>query len=161
MNDLGRLRVSNAERDAVIARLQHATAEGRLSLDELEDRVGVTFTARTRSDLEQIVDDLPPEPEPVDEPELEAEPERPLGTSATTARALGVLAIGASSIPVTFYSRSPAGIVLSAVALLLVVSTLVKHRETATANRVILAAAGALALVPVFFALAMLALLGF
>lgn len=159
MNDLGMLRVSNAERDAVIARLQHATAEGRLSLDELEDRVVVTFAARTRADLEQIVDDLPPEPEVVQDEE-EAEPERRPGTSATTARALGVLAIGASAIPVTFYSRSPAGIVLSAVALVLVIATLVKHRETSTANRVVLAAGAAFALVPVFFALAMLALLG-
>lgn len=154
MNDLSRIRVSNAERDAVVARLQQATAEGRLSLDELEERVSGTFVARTRSDLDQLVDDLPPEPEAAPEPE----PAAPVATPASMSRALGVLAIGASSIPATYYS--PWGTVLSLVAILLAVHTLITQRETAPGVRAVLAAGGALALAPAVFAVTMLVLLG-
>jgi hypothetical protein len=151
MNELGLMRVSNADRDAVVARLQHATAEGRLSLDELEERVVATLGARTRSDLDELIDDLPP----VAEPEPEAEPEP--SAAASRARSLGVLAIGASSIPATFYS--PGGVVLSLVAIVLVVSTLITHRGTSGVNRAILAAGGAFALAPAGFALALFTLL--
>ncbi|MEV5826511.1 DUF1707 domain-containing protein [Spirillospora sp. NPDC052242] len=56
----GDLRVSHAERDAVVERLREAAAEGRIELDELETRLEVALTARTHADLAPLTADLPP-----------------------------------------------------------------------------------------------------
>jgi hypothetical protein len=58
-NDVQRVRVSDAEREAVVARLSAATGEGRLTLEEFGDRAGRAYTARTQGDLVELVDDLP------------------------------------------------------------------------------------------------------
>jgi hypothetical protein len=50
---------SDAEREAIVARLGDAAGEGRLVLDEFSDRVGQAYAARTRGELEQLVRDLP------------------------------------------------------------------------------------------------------
>ena len=55
----GQIRASDAERDAVAARLHAAAAEGRLEPDELDERVGVALAARTRGELARLVADLP------------------------------------------------------------------------------------------------------
>jgi hypothetical protein len=52
-------RASDADRELVADRLRHATAEGRLSPDELEERLEAVFTARTYGELDAVVDDLP------------------------------------------------------------------------------------------------------
>ena len=54
----GRLRVGHAEREAVTAILQDAAADGRLGMDELDQRLEVALQARTYADLEQLVADL-------------------------------------------------------------------------------------------------------
>jgi len=54
-----RVRVSDAEREAVVARLNQATGEGRLTLEEFTERVGAALAARTQADLDVLVDDLP------------------------------------------------------------------------------------------------------
>lgn len=53
------LRVSDAERDAMAAELREHYAAGRLTLDELNERIGQAFAARTRGDLSAITHDLP------------------------------------------------------------------------------------------------------
>lgn len=53
------VRVSDAEREAVVERLNVATGEGRLTLEEFGDRVAEALAARTRGDLEKLVADLP------------------------------------------------------------------------------------------------------
>ena len=58
------LRASDAERDAVAARLREAHAEGRLTLDEFAERLDAAFAARTRGDLAVLTRDLPPPPRP-------------------------------------------------------------------------------------------------
>jgi Domain of unknown function (DUF1707)/Cell wall-active antibiotics response 4TMS YvqF len=55
------LRVSDAERDAVLHTLGEHAAVGRLTLDELEDRSGRALAARTRGDLAPLTSDLPQE----------------------------------------------------------------------------------------------------
>jgi Domain of unknown function (DUF1707) len=55
------LRVSDAERDAVLRTLGDHAAVGRLTLDELEDRSGRALTAKTRGDLATLTSDLPAE----------------------------------------------------------------------------------------------------
>ena len=42
-----RLRVGHAERDAVASILQDAAAEGRISMDELDDRLGKSMGTKT------------------------------------------------------------------------------------------------------------------
>lgn len=51
--------VADAERDAAVARLRRACADGRLSLDEFADRAGEAWAARTGADLAAVVADLP------------------------------------------------------------------------------------------------------
>ena len=57
-NDL-HLRVSDAERDATGETLRVAAAEGRLELDELEQRLDLAYAARTRGELLVLTGDLP------------------------------------------------------------------------------------------------------
>jgi hypothetical protein len=59
VSDPPQLRVSDAEREAAVARLRQAGGEGRLTFEELADRVGRADTARTRADLDALVADLP------------------------------------------------------------------------------------------------------
>lgn len=53
------VRASDAEREATMARLRDAAAEGRLTLDELAARVEAADGALTRADLASLVADLP------------------------------------------------------------------------------------------------------
>jgi hypothetical protein len=58
------LRASDAEREQTVAVLQHSFADGRLSLDELRERVGAAYAARTRADLRDLTADLPAAEQP-------------------------------------------------------------------------------------------------
>lgn len=53
------VRASDEEREAAVARLRTAAGEGRLTLDELADRLDRALTAVTRADLEPLTADLP------------------------------------------------------------------------------------------------------
>jgi hypothetical protein len=53
------LRVSDAEREATVVRLREAGGEGRLTLEELAERVEAADAARTRGDLAVLTADLP------------------------------------------------------------------------------------------------------
>lgn len=53
------LRVSDADREATVARLRLAGGEGRLTLEELAERVELADAARTRGDLDALTVDLP------------------------------------------------------------------------------------------------------
>lgn len=53
------MRVSNAEREAIIAKLHAATEEGRLDLDEFADRSRQVYEARTYREVEGLLADLP------------------------------------------------------------------------------------------------------
>ena len=56
------IRASDREREAATLRLRAAHLEGRLDVDELEDRVARAQAARTRADLQAVEDDLPSRP---------------------------------------------------------------------------------------------------
>ncbi|MBR8741173.1 DUF1707 domain-containing protein [Nocardiopsis sp. MG754419] len=58
-NDMSRMRISDGERDQVAEILREAAGEGRLDLDELDDRLNAVYAAKTYADLEPIVADLP------------------------------------------------------------------------------------------------------
>jgi hypothetical protein len=53
------IRASHHEREAVVAHLRTAAGEGRLSLDELADRLERALSASTRAQLEPLTSDLP------------------------------------------------------------------------------------------------------
>jgi Domain of unknown function (DUF1707) len=53
------LRVSDDEREAVATLLRGHAGEGRLDLDELEQRLGAAYAATTRGDLDRLLEDLP------------------------------------------------------------------------------------------------------
>jgi DUF1707 SHOCT-like domain len=60
-----RLRVSDADRDAVVTELGRHFQAGRLDAAELDDRTGLALRARVRGDLDALLADLPqPEPAP-------------------------------------------------------------------------------------------------
>ncbi|CAM5236895.1 hypothetical protein SHIRM173S_01700 [Streptomyces hirsutus] len=53
------LRASDADRERVAAVLRDAVAEGRLDMEEFEERLDATYKARTYRELEPITRDLP------------------------------------------------------------------------------------------------------
>jgi hypothetical protein len=53
------LRASDADRELTAERLRHATVEGRLTPDELEDRIGVLYASKTYGELDGLLADLP------------------------------------------------------------------------------------------------------
>ena len=54
-----RLRASHEDRDRVIEMLRVAAGDGRLTADELDERVEVAFSARTYGELAALTSDLP------------------------------------------------------------------------------------------------------
>ena len=64
-DDPRQLRISDAERHQVAEILREAAGEGRLDLDELDQRLEATYSARTYADLVPITLDLPSHPHPV------------------------------------------------------------------------------------------------
>src|SRR5207245_11679476 len=60
-----RMRASDADREAVAARLRDHYAEGRLTQDELDERISVALSAKTFGELRPLTTDLPgPAPVP-------------------------------------------------------------------------------------------------
>jgi hypothetical protein len=58
------LRASDADREAVVERLEVAASEGRLDAEELEARVSAAYAARLGSELERLTADITPSPAP-------------------------------------------------------------------------------------------------
>ena len=52
------LRASDAERERTADQLRHAAGEGRLTVEELDERLNAAYAARTRGELEQLVGDV-------------------------------------------------------------------------------------------------------
>jgi Domain of unknown function (DUF1707) len=54
-------RASDAERQAVARRLERALRDGRLTIVEFDERTQAAYAARTRGELDDITEDLPPD----------------------------------------------------------------------------------------------------
>ena len=153
MSDLSRIRISDADRNRVIDRLQQATSEGRLSLDELDDRITDALAARTWAEIDPLVDDLPAAPEAA------GPPTEPLASpAATRAAAAAVLGMGALSIPLSFWSAW--GNVLGVVAVVLGVVTLLSSGHLARRTRAAVLSGVALGLLPTTFYVGLFLILG-
>ena len=58
------VRVGDADRDAVTAQLREHYADGRLTLEELNERLDQAFAAKTKADLNTVMRDLPQAAQP-------------------------------------------------------------------------------------------------
>jgi hypothetical protein len=56
------IRASDQDRDAVVATLRDAFSEGRLTLEEFQDRTTAAYGGRTWGDLRELTTDLPVQP---------------------------------------------------------------------------------------------------
>jgi hypothetical protein len=56
------LRASDAERETTVTQLREHGAAGRLDVEELEQRVGAAYSARTHGELGALLADLPAAP---------------------------------------------------------------------------------------------------
>ncbi|HST38246.1 MAG TPA: DUF1707 domain-containing protein [Conexibacter sp.] len=57
--EVNEVRASDAEREQTVERLRTAAGEGRLTLEELSDRIEAASGARTREELARLTGDLP------------------------------------------------------------------------------------------------------
>ncbi|MFI7180280.1 MULTISPECIES: DUF1707 SHOCT-like domain-containing protein [Streptomyces] len=73
---LPELRASDADRDRVVERLRDAVAEGRLDMEEFEERLDAAYKSRTYAELEPLTRDLPAPADggPLARPTAAAEP---------------------------------------------------------------------------------------
>ena len=53
------IRASHAEREAVVARLLQALHDGRLTVEEFDDRSAKAYDAKTQGELAELTRDLP------------------------------------------------------------------------------------------------------
>lgn len=83
------MRAGDADRKAVADQLKTALDEGRLDLSEYDERLQKTYGAKTFSDLDGLLDDLPGTA-PVDRSQVQpATPAAPVGTPAPAAQPPG------------------------------------------------------------------------
>lgn len=61
-NDPAQLRISDNDRHRVAEVLRHAAGEGRIDLEELDERLEATYAAKVYADLVPITADLPANP---------------------------------------------------------------------------------------------------
>jgi hypothetical protein len=82
----GQMRSSAAEREHVIDILKTAFADGRLTQDEYEDRVGLALRPLTYADLAELTSDLPAglqgSPRPLPSDDVPAPDSRPVNKTA-------------------------------------------------------------------------------
>jgi hypothetical protein len=111
----GRWRASHADREQVVGALKAAFVQGRLTADELDERVGQALAARTYAELAALTTDLPADPAPAREPGPAIQPaparqpapdRRPQNTASRRA-----VKAGAGAIGVTVTAASVAGAV--------------------------------------------------
>jgi Domain of unknown function (DUF1707) len=55
----GHVLASDAERESTVEQLRVAHADGRLTMDEMADRSGIAYQARTAAELSRLTSDLP------------------------------------------------------------------------------------------------------
>lgn len=77
------IRASDTDREHVVAVLREHAVDGRLTFDEMLERIDVAYAARTLGDLRRLLADLPATPVPTP-PSRTGPPGRDAGTHAVT-----------------------------------------------------------------------------
>ncbi len=93
------VRVSDADREAIVARLSTATAEGRLTIEEFSDRSRYAYASRTWGELSTVLHDLPV---PAPGPAVFVAPPRPASESK-----LPMLSLMAGFLPLPLVMCGP------------------------------------------------------
>ena len=101
--DRPEVRASDAERDRAVALLRDAAGEGRLTFEELADRIDVAAAAKTHGELERITSDLPVAAAPAPTTALDVAP------AATTSVFGDVKRSGAWAVPASSAWRTVFG----------------------------------------------------
>jgi hypothetical protein len=151
MTDLSRIRISDADRSEVIDRLQRATAEGRLDIDELDDRISAALAARTWSEIDPLVEDLPV----VDA----SEPDDPSVASSAAVRAGALATLGAGAISIAGSYWTPWGALLGVVSAVLGTILLLGPNELSRTDRAAVLTGMILGLLPSVFFMMLLVIL--
>ena len=71
----GTARAGDADREAMAEKLRVAAGEGRIDLEELDDRLGQAYRAKTYDQLRALVADLPDQPASIVPQDTLAEPD--------------------------------------------------------------------------------------
>lgn len=115
MPDPREMRVSNDDRERIARVLNDAMAEGRLTVNELEERLDKVYAAKTFGDLEPLVRDLPIGGRTPQLPMPAAAPALPtrIGGRGTSSAAVAVMSgavrKGVWTVPPTFTSFAMMG----------------------------------------------------
>ena len=88
------VRASDADREHVARTLGAHGAAGRLTPEELEQRLDAAYAARTQGELERLLDDLPPAPAPRAEDPARAVARARLAHRAGAAAIASLLCVG-------------------------------------------------------------------
>src|SRR4051794_32371663 len=89
MDDPGRLRISDDDRNKVAEVLRHAAGEGRIDLEELDERLDAAYRAKTYGELVPITADLPVTP--VRQPVPARQPVRPAHPGPTYSTSVAIM----------------------------------------------------------------------
>jgi hypothetical protein len=105
-----RLKASDSDRDRVIDMLKAAFAQGRLTKDEFDTRVGQTLLSRTWGDLSALTDDIPawPIPRPVRKPARQSSSEpAPAVIKAVACAIIAMSAVALAGMPGMWTTPAP------------------------------------------------------
>ena len=92
--DYGSMRAATADRERAVDVLKAAFAEGRLTQDECEQRVGQALSARTYAELAPITADLPAGPLGTLVPRYQTPPpSRPMNRLAVASLVIGLMPV--------------------------------------------------------------------
>jgi hypothetical protein len=127
------LRASDADRERVAGALRRHHLDGRLDTDELQERLGACYAARTLDALEPLLADLPGERRPAPRPRRGAPP-RPWAWPAPPMAAVMVVALTVATLGAIAHGR-PDPVPFIAVFLLLRLAWWGPRRRTAWGPR--------------------------
>jgi hypothetical protein len=113
------LRASDAERERVITFLREHALLGRLSDDELEERIGLAYASVTVGDLERLIADLPRAGRPAGPRPAAPRPRRAVAQRSGPSPAL--LGVGFGALLLTGLPIALLGVAFAVVAALLAV----------------------------------------
>lgn len=83
------LRASDADRDRIAAIIREAAAEGRLGLDEVDERLTAVYSAKTYGQLAEVTADLPDIPQAA--PPVQSGRRFEFGATPTSSVGIGIL----------------------------------------------------------------------
>jgi len=86
------LRIGDAERDAAMAQLRDHFVAGRLTFDELTERIDLALTAKTQGHIDRLMADLPRPPRPARVEQAQPVPDQEAGRFLVFALLLFALA---------------------------------------------------------------------